>query len=188
MRPENHPSVARATESDRSARATAAHRRPRVDEPSDDQSPGDVAGGFSRLLATLPLSLGLTVATTLTLSVVAAAVAYRSADPSALLTPLAWGTLGLSSVVGGILAARRNLARPVLAGLLGGVALALLLWVLSWLTGGEGDPTAPLADWLVRLGVVVIHTAAAYLSRPRPRAPEHAAHAVHAAGKHHTHR
>ncbi len=137
------------------------------------EEPSETAGGFSRLARPLPLILGLTLAVGAALTLAATAIAYQSPDPSATLTPLAYGALGLTALLGGVVAGRVLRERAVLGGLVSGVAFALLLTVLSWLLPRAADGAA--AAWLSRAGVVVLHLLGACVARPRATTPGHAA-------------
>ncbi len=138
---------------------------------SNDLSNG--TGGFSHILRTLPLTVGLTLLAALLLITLAAAAALRTPDPVALTAPLSWGAIGLSSLLGGILSGRRNPASPVAGALVSGVIVALLLTVAGFCAEGGN---ASLAPWLVRLGVILVHLLGGYVSRPRERAAAHHEH------------
>ncbi len=153
-----------------------AHRRRHDEKPPDAFDPNET-GGFSRLLATLPLTFALTAATGAALVTVAAAVAYRSIDPSALSRPLSYGALGICALVGGIIAGRRCGRSFLAGGFLSGSLFAVVLILLSLVIPGETD-VSPWLMWGTRPAVVLLHLLGAYLVRPREKA------ASHTAGKH----
>lgn len=89
------------------------------------------------------------------LSLASAAVAYASADPDALITPLALGTLGISTVAAGFAAWRSCRTAPLVCGCLCGVSLLLVFFFFSCflpdtLRGGTSDALS----WGLRGGVV----------------------------------
>ncbi len=146
--------------------------RPRVrptEEPSDRQ-----AGGFSSILRSYPLVLGITALTALLLVTAAALAVYRTTDPTAWITPASAAVLAVSALVGGILAGRLNRSSPVSASLVCGGLTAALLILLSLCLGGKGD----LLAWVGRVSVLPLHLLGGILTRPRPQAP------THTAGKH----
>ncbi len=139
------------------------------------EEPSDTAGGFSRILRTLPLSLGLTAVMGLLLLTVATAIAYNMTDPAAVMVPLAYGALGVTALAGGLLAGGMNRDCPIQAGLVSGCACAVLLFLLSLLGGEPSDMIAarPAVAWLMRLGVILLHVPTAYMMRSRPKSVGH---------------
>ncbi len=131
------------------------------------------AGGFlvslgrtvGTVALTLPLALGLTLAAT--------AAAAAMGDPTAWAAPLGYAALGLSALVGGILAARRQPEAPLAAGLSAGLLWAAILAAVALLA------PQPLIEtpWLPRLGlfagIVGGHLLGAAIARPRPKAAGH---------------
>lgn len=162
----NHP--------DRRSHPTrATGRMGHVEEPSDRQ-----AGGFSSILRGYPLTAAAFVLSVLLFVTVAAFAVYRSPDPTALIRPVAFVVLGVSSLIGGIAAGRLNQSRPIAASLVcGGLTTALLL-ILSLLLSGEGD----LLSWVGRVAVLPIHLLGGVIARPKQKTP------AHTAGKHLPHR
>ncbi len=149
------------------------HGRARTDGQRDKPSPAfdaNASDGLSSfaLWRSLPLSTAFTVLLLLVLVTVAAAVALRAPDPTALITPLAWGSVGLASLVGGMIAGRRSPERPVVAGLLCGGAVVLLLVVAGLAFGGQGA-----SAWLLRLCVLPLHLIGACVTRPRRASAAH---------------
>ncbi len=188
MRPETHPERTHSTgavshrSSDHASARAAATRGGRAAEPSDAFDP-NAQGGFSRVVRTLPLTLALTAAAGVVLVTVATAIAYRAPDPSALTAPLAYSSLGVTSLIGGILSGRRNGEDYLLGGLMAGTSLALLLILISFF-GEANKENSPFFPWLARLGVVLLHVLGAYITRPRAHAVSHAsvgraAHSTH---------
>ena len=143
------------------------------EEPSDTQ-----AGGFSSILRSYPLVLGITALTALLLVTVAALVLCNSPDPTALISPVSAALLAVSALVGGIAAGKMNKDCPVAASLVCGGLTAALLILISLILAGKGD----LLAWGMRLSVLPLHLAGGILTRPKPQAP------THTAGKHPTRR
>lgn len=119
-------------------------------------------------------ALPFTALVGLILLLIATAVAYANPDPDALTTPLSLGVLGLTSVLGGLISARRGQARPLLCGLFSGLLLTLTLFALSLCIGGEGNGSMtlnlpPLAAWGLHAAVVVLEMLGAKLGARRQR-------------------
>ena len=136
---------------------------------------GNDMGGFSRIFGTLPLVCGLTTASGVALSLVSAACLLYTPDPVSLIPVASRLSVCLASLLGGILAARRTPATPLVGGLASGSVMALILTVAG-ICLGEGTVWA----WMTRLGSLPLHLVGAYLARPRARAT------AHTAGHHHT--
>lgn len=166
-----------------SAALPARRSRGSAREPSDERSR---AGGFSRVLRGMPLTLALTALVGLLTVTVAAVVAFAGKDPTAQIWPLSMAALAVTSLVGGFIAARRAENRAGFSAVVSGCLFAALLTIPALLlSGGEGQTAAalnPAVLWLIRLGVVLLHGLGALFARPR-RKP-----ASHTAGKHITHR
>ncbi len=178
MKPENHTTPAGH------ARLHSAHHRTSAiaespvrghrDKPSppfDAHDRSNDADGFSHILRSMPLTLGITIAAYLLLITLGAAIALRSPDPVALTVPFAYGAVGIASFLGGILSARRNPAAPLAGGLMTGLALSMILVLIGLCTG-----RAPISVWIVRLFVIPIHLLGAYIARPRDRVTNRAHH------------
>ena len=147
-----------------------AHTRVRPsEEPSDIR-----AGGFSSILRSYPVVLGITALTALLLTTVAALILYNSPDPTAWITPVSAAALAVSALMGGIAAGKLNTANPVAAGLICGGLTAVLLILISLFFDGKGD----LLSWGMRMSVLPLHLLGGILTRPKPQAP------THTAGKH----
>ena len=143
------------------------------EEPSDTQ-----AGGFSSILRSYPLVLGITALTALLLVTVAALALCNSPDPTALISPVSAALLAVSALIGGIAAGNMNKNGPVAASLVCGGLTAVLLILISLIFAGKGD----LLPWGMRLSVLPLHLAGGILTRPKPHSP------THTAGKHPTRR
>ena len=161
-----HPSVGKHT--DRPAhpvshgKSTARQTEKPFDEASD---------GFSAILRSLPLSLGVTALTAIVFLTALAFAAYFSPDPMPLTKALSAVALALASVMGGLVAGRLNPARPLGASLLtGGTAVAVLL-LLTLLPGEDGG----LLSLLLRPAALLFHLLGGIMSRPRKKAPTHTA-------------
>lgn len=135
------------------------------------------SGGFSRILGTLPLVCGLTALAGVLLATLGTALTLSAPDPVSLIPLVSRISVGLASLLGGMLAARRNPASPLMGGLISGMLMALLLTVVGMCIGGEESA----ATWVMRLCIPLVHLLGAYVARPRPKAVQHGA---HAAGRH----
>lgn len=143
------------------------------EEPSDTQ-----AGGFSSILRSYPVVLGVTALTALLLVTVATLVLYNSPDPTALISPVSAALLAVSALIGGMVAGKLNRNGPVAASLVCGGLTAALLILFSLVFEGKGDILA----WGMRIGILPLHLLGGILTRPKPKAP------THTAGKHPSHR
>lgn len=137
------------------------------------------AGGFSRAIAGGLFSLPVTAVLGLIFLTVGTWVAYSNPDPSSLSTPLALGALALSSLLGGLVASRRNSGESAaLCGLCGGCLFSVFLFILSLLFGNEARATMSLglsapAAWGIHAGVVGLEILGALMGRPRRRTATH---------------
>ena len=138
----------------------------------------EASDGFSSILKTLPLSLGVTALTAMAFLTALAFVAYFSPDPMPLTPVLSAAALALASMVGGFVAGRLNTACPLGASLLAGGLTAATLLLLALLPGESGG----FLSLLLRPAVLPCHLLGGIISRPRKKAP------VHTAVKHPAHR
>lgn len=109
---------------------------------------------------------------------VMAGLAMTQADPAAMTTPLSLSVLGISSMVGGLIAARRCGHSPLLCGLLFGALFVLTLWVLSFVFGGRGESPLSLnlsfsISLLARAAAIGLAIAGAYIGTRRTKRPTH---------------
>ena len=139
------------------------------EEPSDTK-----AGGFSSILRSYPVVLGITALIALLLTTVGALILRSSPDPSALISPVSAVLLAVSSLMSGIIAGKMNKESPVAASLVCGGLTAALLILVSLFFDGKGD----LLAWGMRMSVLPLHLLGGILTRPKPKAP------THTAGKH----
>ncbi len=165
-----HPSHARA------AGHPTPHRGGGQDLPSprlDSRERSNDADGFSlaAALARLLPAVGVSLLSALGFLTVSAALSLRAPDPLALLTPLAWGSVGLSALLGGVTAGRRCPEGAVAAGLCTG-AMVLLLVTLAGFLAGKADPSA----WILRFCILPLSLVGALVARPKPKAAAHQAH------------
>lgn len=138
------------------------HNRPHVGHISDTSSTERSSeGGFSRVFTAALFALPVTAVIGLVLLLIVTAVAYANPDPDSLTTPLSMAVLGLSSLLGGLVAARRGQHKPLLCGGMLGLLFVLLLLVGSLFFSDEaresltlGLPTPLL--WGLHGGVVLL--------------------------------
>ena len=136
------------------------------EEPSDTK-----AGGFSSILQSYPVVLGITALIALLLTTVAALILYNSPDPTSLIFPVSAAVLAVSSLIGGMVSGKLNRVTPVSASLVCGGLTAALLILISLFFDGKGD----LLAWGMRMSVLPLHLLGGILSRPKPKAPSHTA-------------
>jgi putative membrane protein (TIGR04086 family) len=98
-------------------------------------------------------------------------VAYRSADPHTLIPPLSLAALGLTSLMGGLISARRRRGNPLLSGLLCGLIMNLLLLGGALLFEGQGVSLgySPLMQWGLHAAVAVLSLLGARMGMGRRR-------------------
>ena len=108
------------------------HTAPARPKERSNPSTSDSGGMTATLKAALfALPFGLAIGFILLL--VLAAVALAAPDPDAMIPPLALAALGVTFLLGGLIAARKNPASPMIRSLLCGLLLTLLLWTVSCL-------------------------------------------------------
>lgn len=149
-------------------RPTPTRVRP-SEEPSDIK-----AGGFSSILQSYPVVLGITALIALLLTTVGALILRSSPDPTALISPVSAAVLAVSSLIGGMVSGKLNRVTPVSESLICGGLTAALLILVSLFFDGKGD----LLAWGMRVSVLPLHLLGGILTRPKPKAP------THTAGKH----
>lgn len=137
-----------------------------VEEPPDTQT-----GGFSSILRSYPVTLGITVLTALLLITVSALILYNSPDPTALIPPVSAAVLAVAALIGGIIAGKLNPSSPVPASLICGGLTAALLILVSLFAGGGGD----FLTWGIRIGILPLHLLGGILTRPKTKLPTHTA-------------
>ena len=136
--------------------STHGRQRP-VGRAEERGSDAPVAGAIASAVFALPITVGVGFLCLLA----ATLLSYRQADPHALILPLSLVALGLTSLLGGLVAARRGRGNPLLGGLFCGILLNLVMLLLS-LFWGEGDKSAlslgfsSLTVWGLRAGVVIL--------------------------------
>lgn len=147
--------------SPRSHRSSEGHTSPRrLPAPRVESEPASEDSFTAALMAAL-FALPITAIIGLIFLLIVTAVAYGSPDPDALTTPLSLSVLGLTSLLGGLVASRRRGTRPILCGLLLGLLWTLLLWAVSLLFGDEARSQLTLgfpapALWGLHGGAVLI--------------------------------
>ena len=109
---------------------------------------------------------------------VMAGLAMTQADPAAMTMPLSLSVLGISSLVGGLITARRCGRSPLLCGLLFGAFFCVTLWVLSFVFGGRAENPLSLQfsfpiSLLVRAAAIGLSVAGAYIGTRRAKRPTH---------------
>ena len=118
------------------------------------------------------------VALSVVLSAVTAAIAYATADPDALLVPLALCVPALSSLIGGLATYRACRTSPLLCGALNALALMLAYFMLSYLLPDELRGQWPSGlRWGLRGGMLAFSmlgaVMGAYASKKRVKRRRH---------------
>ena len=136
-------------------------------------------GGFASLLMAALFSLPFTVILGLVFLLISTAVAYAQPDPDKFTLPLALGSLSLTALLGGLIAARRRQHHCLICGLLSGLLFTLLLLVLSLFL--KNDAQTPInaglsgaLSWAVHIGVLLLEALGALIgSRHRSKRHRH---------------
>ncbi len=106
----------------------SGHRKDRpAGRTSEQPAEAGWTGAFSSAMFAMPFVLVIGFLFLL----IGTLVAFRSADPHALVMPLSLASLGLTSLMGGLISARRRRGNPLLSGLICGLLINLLLLGLS---------------------------------------------------------
>lgn len=136
----------------------AGHTRKRpegraADRPSDTP----LSGAFFSAVFAMPFVLLIG----LLFLLIGTLVGYRSADPHGLIPYLSLAALGLTSLLGGLIAARRRRGHPLLSGLLCGLLINLLMLAASLFFGDAEKATLSLsypslAKWGLHAAVALL--------------------------------
>jgi len=125
--------------------------------------------GFSMVKHAL-VGSGAAMLCSVILSVVAALIAYGTADPNRFTTPLALCALYLSAIFGGVIAIRLHRTDTLLCGgISGGVLMLLHLLLSCFLPQGFDKPLPLLLLLLLRLLTIVAAILGAYIGFPREK-------------------
>ena len=161
----NHATVGKRPDS-LSHPALAAGRIGHAEEPPDRSE-----GGFSSVLRAILAPVAAAVATALLSVTALAALAGNTPDPASLVPWLSAAALALSSLAGGITAGLCKRESAVLRGLLWGVLLSALLYVVGFAAGDIGGA----AECLLRIIPIPVSALGGVLTRPRRSRPAHRA-------------
>lgn len=130
-----------------------AHSRARRDGQK-----ADVSVGMASVLKAALFALVCTAGIGLILLLLMTGIVLSTADPDTMVTPMALAALGVSSLAGGMIAARLCGGRALLCGLCVGILWTFVLWLLTFFIDGS-DPAMTLgisAGWRVALHAAVI--------------------------------
>ena len=123
-----------------------------------------------RLVKSLGRALLIALIVGLAFSLIAAAFAYSSPDPEALIGPLALCIPVLLSLLGGFLSYRGCKQKCLICGATFGLLLVLLLWLFGWLIPGSGSaPWSSAIRWGLRFGVIFFSVLGSLLASYAPR-------------------
>ncbi len=137
-----HKSTRRATRKSGTPLGHTAPALPRARQ-ADPRNNGGRPQGMASVLLSALFALLPVIGISLLLLFVMTAIVLWAADPDAMLAPMAMAGLGVSSLIGGIIAARRCGGHSLLCGLCTGLLLTFLLWILT-LFIDRTDPTMTL--------------------------------------------
>lgn len=117
--------------------------------------------GTMAVLSAALFALPFTVGVGLILLCLTAGLLMSVADPDVMITPLAIGILSVTSLLGGLISARRCGSHALLCGMTAGAFFTLLLWILT-LFVDHSDPalTLGVSPW----GRVALHAAVVALA------------------------
>ncbi|MBQ9779649.1 MAG: TIGR04086 family membrane protein [Clostridia bacterium] len=157
--------------------STADRRRSRTVTEAEDGTEGRLTQALTAALFSLPVMAVLG----LVLLLIVTAVAYASPDPDSLTTPLSMGALGLTALLGGLVAARRGGSRPLVCGLLSGLLFNVLLLALSLFFGEDARQSLTLGLsspllWGLHGAVVLIAALGGKIGGRRPQKSKHGQH------------
>lgn len=143
----------------RNARRIARQNTRRKNSEQAEAGGSSLTSVLLSSLFSLPLTLGIG----LVLLLVITGIVLSTEDPDRMMTPMAMAVLGVSALLGGIIAARRCGSRPLLCGLCAGLLFTLLLWVLTFLTDRtDATMTLGASAWgrlALHAAVVALETA-----------------------------
>ncbi len=104
------------------------------------------------------------------LSLACTAIAYTNADPDALITPLALGTLAVSAAAGGFATWCSCRTAPLVCGSLCGLSLLLIFFFFScFLPDALRGGTSDALSWGLRGGVMVFCLLGALMAANMPK-------------------
>lgn len=145
----------------------AGHTREKPSVRSSDHSgESPLSGAFFSAIFAMPFVLVIGCLFLL----ISTLAAYRSPNPHTLILPLSLTALGLTSLCGGVISARRKRGNPLLGGLFCGLLINLFLLTAS-LFFNDGDSEAlslglsSLARWGLHAAVVLLSTVGARLGK-----------------------
>ena len=152
------------------------HRPTPTRHPAEGEDLNEV--GFGRIFMAALFALPVTAVIGLVLLLIVTAVAYANPDPDSLTTPLSMAVLGLTAMLGGLVAARRGQTASLLCGLLAGLLFTLLLLVLSLFFSDEARAQLTLGLsspilWVLHGGVVLLSTLGGKLGSRRTTPSKH---------------
>jgi hypothetical protein len=121
-----------------------------------------------RLITSLALALGWSLALGLLASFAATGIALAAPDPNALLAPLACGVSAVCALACGFLTRHRARLSPLLCGVLSGALLVALFWLMGALFPSDHAWASPIA-WGLRGGMLVFSLLGASLGANLPK-------------------
>ena len=134
--------------------------------------------GLIHVLSAALFALPVTAAVGLVLLLIVTAVACANPDPDSLTTPLSLAALGLTALLGGLVAARRGQSRSLLCGATLGLLLTLLLLGASLFYGEDMRQQLTLGvsspvSWSLHGGVVLLASLGGKLGGRRKTSSKH---------------
>lgn len=132
--------------------------------------PKEGNGGVSSLLQNALFGSFVGLLCALILLLAGAAIAIKSDDPDAVISPISLFALYASAFFGGFLALRKNRSSALLCGSLCGVFLLIFFLVLSFFLRGYTDSHFSSAiAWLLRIAMLPVSAAGGFLGMSQKR-------------------
>ena len=150
----------------------SARKRKSYTKRPVSQASGQIShsGSWSSLAGAVGWGVLISLISLVVLCTVGAGIAFSTADPDALVSPLALGAMLLSPLAGGVVTYRRHRNAPLLCGLLCGLGLLILTAPagLLW-QGAQSSAWSPLLCWGLRGGMIGFCMLGAVIGSYAPR-------------------
>ncbi len=129
----------------------------------------NIPSGPLGVLRACTLSLPISLAAAMILLILSAAIAYAQPDPATLARPLSMVSLYASALLCGMISAKKS-EKPLLSGVIGGIGMVLILFLLSLIPLGSGPSAiSPFPAILMHLGVIASSALGACIAMKKPK-------------------
>lgn len=153
--------------SNQSVRKRKSYTKRPVSQAAGQSSLG---GSWSSLGRAVGWGILIALISLVVLCTVGAVVAFSTADPDAIVTPLALGAMLLSPLSGGLITYRRHRNSPLLCGLLCGLGLLIVTTLAGFLwRDAQPNTWGSLLRWGLRGGIVAFCILGAVIGSYAPR-------------------